>query len=112
MPNPPQKMMIIANAPYIHIWVFLETPKVGKKPGRKLSGIVVTDDEGLAVEVGEAEEVVLGFALTGRSIWSLGTEPGTPVSDEPGDKVVVLTIADITSWLSSSCSVGMGRRLC
>lgn len=64
------------------------------------------------VAVGETELVVVGFAFTGRSIWSLGTEPGIPVSDEPGAMVVVLTIADMTSWSSSSCSVGMGRSVC
>ena len=42
----------------------------------------------------------------------MGTEPGMPVSDEPGARVVVLTTADTVSWSSSSLSVGMGRRVC
>lgn len=40
---------------------------MGKKPGRKLSGVAIADEVEFAEAVGEAESVVVGFAFTGRS---------------------------------------------
>ena len=84
--------------------------------GRNLSEAGVLDVEVVvedAADMGSEDGVgvVVGFALTGRSIWSVGFE-GSSVLDGPGEIAVVLTFANITSWSSSSCSVGIGRRLC
>lgn len=51
----------------------------------------------------------VGFALTGRCWWSVGLAGRSPVSVGPGFMETKVGDADMTSWSSSSCSVGMGR---
>ena len=50
----------------------------------------------------------VGLALTGRSWWSVGFA-GRSVSLEPGLTLTKVGEAVMTSWSSSSCSVGRGR---
>lgn len=84
-PSPAQKIAMRPMDPYIQSCLLFETPKVGKKPGRKLSETVwVGDSSGSAVDdgctvvlVGAAELVdelpfSVGFALIGRTGWSVG----------------------------------------
>jgi hypothetical protein len=98
--------MISPAAPYIHICVFFETPKVGKKEGRKLSEYVcVGSPLWVTVVPGTAIVVVavtvdwtssVGFGFVGLSIWSVGF-PGSEVGGLPGSMLVVLTTADAVS---------------
>ena len=53
----------------------------------------------------------VGLTLTGRSMWSDGLA-GRSLSAELGGTVAVETSADITVWLSSSVSSGIGSSFC
>ena len=87
---------------------------MGKKDGSRLEALV--DAAGALDEVGvfSSSVVPVGFALTGRSGWSVGLVI-TPVCVLMGARVVVapaiVVVEMIWSWLSSSESLGMGRRV-
>ena len=87
---------------------------MGRKEGSQLEGLVVAS--GLLLEVGvfSSSVVPVGLAFTGRSGWSVGLAIRL-VAVLTGANVVVapaIVVVEITwSWLSSSCSEGIGRRV-
>lgn len=91
-----------------------DTPKEGKKEGSQDDGVVLSAAGAMLVEVGE-DAASAGFSLTGRSGWSLGFSVGEAVGVGPGVMACVvpaMVVVAISSWLSSSCSDGMGRSCC
>lgn len=91
---------------------------MGKKDGSQEVGFAVSDSADGAVVVlvvGDEEGAVPeGFSLTGRSGWSLGLVTGA-VGVGTGVMACVvpaMVVVDISSWLSSSCSDGIGRSFC
>jgi len=93
------------------------TLKVGRKDGSQDEAEVLAEGAAVDVPVGVVSSAVVSEAvgLVGRSGWSVGLDMMDEVGDETETEVVVpamLVVLDITwSWLSSSSSVGMGRRV-
>lgn len=85
---------------------------MGKKEGSQLEGVLVGVEvsEG-AEEVGDASssDVPVGFEFTGRSGWSLGlARAALEVGTETGVVEAPRVVVAMTSWSSSSFSVGSG----
>lgn len=73
-------------------------------------GVEGADNDDEEDEVREALGCpAVGFALTGRSWWSVGLAGRSDASVGPGLTLTVVGVAETTSWSSSSCSVGIGR---
>lgn len=85
---------------------------MGKKPGsqEEAASVVCGDISSSPVE---SVSVPLGLGLVGRSGWSVGVAVGSsPVLMKPGGGVTTvggIVVVWMTSWSSSSSSVGMGR---
>ena len=93
-----------------------ETPKVGKKDGSQLELVVVAEEAGeVFVGLVDSSSVPEGLGLVGRSGWSVGLvrrEVGVvAMPTEVVAPTMVVVDVMIASWLSSSCSDGMGRRV-
>lgn len=91
---------------------------MGRKDGIHVDGVVVSEDVGTVVEVEDGEvsssSVPEGLALVGRSGWSDGVLGSSVweaelVGAAVADVTPVMVVVAISEWLSSSCSVGMGR---
>lgn len=94
-----------------------DTPKVGRKPGSQDEASVDAEGEadGETNSSPVPELVAEGLALMGRSGWSDGVAVATSAGTVcPGGGVTVVggtVVVEITSWSSSSSSVGKGRGL-
>jgi hypothetical protein len=89
---------------------------VGKKDGSQLELLDVAEAAGeVLVGLVASSSVPEGLGLVGRSGWSVGlvvSDVGVVASsmEVVAPRIVVVEVM-ISSWLSSSCSEGMGRRV-